>query len=208
MLKKSLYLIMFAVLLTACLPAQPTVDIQSQVNTAVAQTMESNNRIALAVQETLAAQLPANTPTAEVTATFETVDIFTDTPQPTVTPLPTNTSAPVPVQQSNVQQPWSCFVLTLRPGYGEQIKAGASFEIRWQVKNTGTQTWNNGIDVKYASGIQMTKPQRVEIGKIMAPGDIYKISLTGKAPKNQGVQQMTWIVEGANCYANVVITVK
>lgn len=207
MLKKSFYLMTFAVLLAACLPAQPTVDIQSEVNTAVAQTMEANNRIAQAVQETVAAQLPANTPTAEVTATFETVNIFTDTPQPTVTPLPTSTSAPLPAQ-SNAPQPWSCFVLTIKPAYGEEIKAGSNFEIRWQVKNTGTRTWDPGFDVKYAGGIKMTKPERVEISQGLAPGETYKISITGTAPKYKGIQQMTWIVESANCYANVVITVK
>lgn len=206
MLKKSLYLMTFAALLAACIPAQPTADIQSQVNTAVAQTMEANNRIAQAVEQTVAAR-DVSSPTPEVSATFETVQIFTDTPEPTFTPFPTNTSAPIPAP-ANIQQPRSCFVLTLRPGYMEEIKAGASFEIRWQIKNTGTLAWDSGIDVKYASGVKFTQKERVEIGEVMDPGEIYKISITGKAPKNKGVQQMTWLVESINCYANVVIVVK
>ena len=205
MLKKSLYLIAFAVLLTACLPGQPTADIQSQVNTAVAQTMESNNRIALAVEQTVAAQQSLNSPTPEASATFEIISIFTDTPVPTFTPFPTNTSAPIP---ANVQLPYSCFVTTVRPEYLEVIKAGSNFEIRWIVKNTGTNTWDSGVDIKYASGVKMTNPERVEINKTMAPGDTFKISITGKAPNKSGVQQMTWIVENARCYANVAITVK
>ncbi|MBI3169556.1 MAG: hypothetical protein HYZ22_13820 [Chloroflexi bacterium] len=205
MLKKSLYLTAFAVLLAACVPAQPTVDIQAQVNTAVAQTMEANNRISQAVEQTVAAQLPANTVTAS--ATFESISIFTDTPVPTLTPFPTNTSAPIPAG-ADVQQPRSCFVATIRPEYMEEIKAGASFEIRWQVKNTGTLSWDSGVDVKYASGAKMTEKERVEISEVMDPGETYKISITGKAPKNKGVQQMTWIVEGINCYANVAIVVK
>lgn len=207
MLKKSLYLMTFAVLLAACLPAQPTVDVQSQVNTAVAQTMEANNRIAQAVEQTVAARQPLDAPALEASATFEIVPIFTDTPLPTFTPFPTNTSAPIPAPV-DVQQPRSCFVLTIRPEYMEEIKAGSNFEIRWQVKNTGTLAWDSGVDVKYASGVKMTEKERVEISEVMDPGEIYKISITGKAPKNKGVQQMTWIVESINCYANVVIFVK
>jgi hypothetical protein len=206
MLKKSILLTICAVLLASCLPLQqPTVDVQSQVNTAVAQTMEANNRIAESVEQTVAAQQPVNTPTLEATATFEIVQIPTDTPFPTLTPRIFPTDPPAPAA---VQQPYSCFVLTVKPAYGEEIKAGASFEIRWNVKNTGTRAWDSGVDVKYGSGVKMTKPERVEISNALAPGEIFKISLTGQAPKNTGVQQMTWVVEGVGCYANVVITVK
>lgn len=206
MLKKFLLLTTFALLLAACLPSAPQpVDVQSQVNTAVAQTMEANSRIAESVALTVAAHQPLNSPTPEASATFEIVPIFTDTPLPTFTPFPTNTSAPAPV---NVQVPYSCFVTTVRPDYLEVIKAGSNFEIRWIVKNTGTNTWDSGVDVKFAGGTNFTDRERVEINKTMAPGDTFKISITGKAGKKTGVQQMSWIVENARCFANVAITVK
>lgn len=211
MSKKMLILVTLAVMLSACLPSQQpaaTVDVRSEVNTAVAQTMQVNTQIAEAVVLTVDAQRTLNTPTPESTATFEVVQIFTDTPFPSNTPrpFPTNTaSLPIPPA---AQQPYSCFVLTIKPDYLEEINAGANFEIRWNIKNTGARTWDVGLDLKYASGTKMTNPERVEIGKALAPGESYKISLTGKAPNKTGVQQMTWIVEGNLCYANVVITVK
>jgi len=213
MQRKFTILLLLAVLLSACLPTgQSQQDVDSIVNTVVAQTMEANARIEEAVNQTLTAQAPLATATLEFTATpeptFEPLIIITDTPFPTST----NTNVPfVPQSQSQQQptaQPYSCYVETRFPAYREEIKAGSNFEIRWFVKNTGTRTWDAGVDLKYASGVKMTTAERVEIKNALAPGEIYKISITGKAPKNSGVQQMTWIVEGKLCYANVVITVK
>ncbi|MFN3490667.1 MAG: NBR1-Ig-like domain-containing protein [Anaerolineales bacterium] len=198
-------------ILSACIPGQSQQDIDSVVNTVVAQTMEANARIEQAVNQTLTAQAPFATATLEFTATpeptFEPLIIITDTPFPTLT----NTSVPfVPQSQSQqpTPQPYSCYVETRLPAYREEIKAGTNFEIRWFVKNTGTRTWDAGVDLKYASGVKMTAAERVEIKSALAPGEVYKISITGKAPKNSGVQQMTWMIEGKLCYANVVIVVK
>lgn len=202
-----IFLLVFV--LSACLPGQSQQDIDSIVNTVVAQTMEANDRIEQAVNQTLTAQTPFATATLEFTATpeptFEPLIIITDTPFPL-----TNTAIPfAPQSQSQpTPQAYSCFVETRFPAYGEEIKAGTNFEIRWFVRNTGTRAWDSGVDLKYASGVKMTTVERVEIKTALAPGEVYKISITGKAPKNSGVQQMTWIVEGQLCYANVVITVK
>lgn len=207
MQRKFTILFLLAVFVSACLPMrQSQQDIDSIVNTVVAQTMEANARIEQAVNQTLTAQAPLATATVEFTATFEPIIIVTDTQIPTLT----NTSIPFAPQSPSQATPqaYSCFVETRLPAYGEEIKAGANFEIRWFVRNTGTRTWDAGVDVKYASGVKMTSAERVEIKTPLAPNEVYKISITGTAPKNTGLQQMTWIVEGHLCYANVVITVK
>ena len=203
MQKKIMFLSLVIILLAGCLPGQTPQDVSSQINTAVAQTMQANLEIEQMVQQ------PAFTPTAEFTATveptFETIIIQPDTPVPSNTPFPTNTFAPVaPVEQ----QPYSCFVETRSPEYLEEIQAGGNFEIKWFVRNTGTKAWTAGVDVKYASGPKMTTPERVEIKTALNPGEVYKISLNAKAPNTSGQHTMTWIVEGQLCYANVVITVK
>lgn len=212
-----------AFVMGACLPGQSQEDIEGRVNTAVAQTMEAQNQIDLAVQQTLdvlngqgggddsSIVIVTDTPISIITDTpFVIVTdtpfvIITDTPlpkPPTATLVPNTISQPVP------PKPYGCYVATIKPDYGEEIKAGSNFEISWLVKNTGTREWAAGIDVKYASGPKFTNAERVEIPKALAPGESYKISLTGKAPKTKGLQRMTWIVEGNLCYANVDITVK
>lgn len=207
MQKKFTILLMLAILLAACAPGQSAQDVDSLVSTVVAQTMEANDRIEQAVNQTLTAQVPLASPTLAFTPTlvptFEPLIIITDTPLPA-----TSTPFSQPAQAQSTPQAYSCFVETRRPAYLEEIKAGSNFEIVWFVRNTGTRAWDSGIDVKYASGPKMTTPERTEIKVAMNPGDIYKISLNAKAPKNQGRHTMTWIVEGQLCYANVTITVK
>lgn len=211
--KKLLILTTLLFVLASCAPAaqsqiEPIADVQSQVNTAVAQTMEVNTQIAQAVEQTVNAQQPAFTATAELPPsaepTFEIVTIVPDTPIPPPT-FPTNTPF---VAQPPVQQAYDCFVETRSPEYLEEIKAGGNFEIKWFVRNTGTRAWDSGVDVKYASGPKMTTPERTEIKVAMNPGDVYKITLNAKAPNKPGTYTMTWIVEGQLCYANVTITVK
>ncbi len=194
--------------LAACFPARNPVDTQPLVHTAVAETMAAERRIAEAVAQTVTAQqaLPTPTieftPTAAATATFEQFTIVTDTPLPPPI-IPTKTPA-----LPTVVPLYSCFVATRSPANMAEIPAGAPFEIRWIVINTGRRAWNSGVDVKFDSGVKMTNVSRVEIPVSLAPKESYKITLSARAPAKKGVQRMTWVVEGKMCYAQVVITVK
>ncbi|MDP2778277.1 MAG: hypothetical protein Q8O48_11605, partial [Anaerolineales bacterium] len=67
MRKTMFVLVTLALILTACLPGQSPVDMQSQVNTAVAQTLEARQQIEDSVAQTVAAQSLLITPTAEST---------------------------------------------------------------------------------------------------------------------------------------------
>src|SRR5690606_5451761 len=90
MQRKFTILLLLAVLLSACLPVgQSQQDIDAIVNTVVAQTMQANDRIEQAVNQTLTAQAPLPTAIIEFTATPEPVlEIITDTPFPTATNTP------------------------------------------------------------------------------------------------------------------------
>lgn len=192
-----------ALFLGACLPATPggqdptqtPQDVQSQVETAVAQTIEAQNQVGTFVAQTLAAQ---------ATATF-TVTPFTI---PTLTPfiIPTSTNRPsgggVPSKPE-----YSCDVIRLRPTAYTEINRGQKFDIKMTIVNNGTRSWYAGYDYKYSGGAQMTTTTFVEL-PAMAPGDQYQVVLDAVAPAERGNQTMTWMVQGQLCFGYVVITVK
>lgn len=193
-------------LITACLPGQDPAEVESQIQTAIAQTMQVNELVARNVEGTLTAMVPAATATLSVTdtptATLEPVIIDTDTPIPPPV-FPTD-----PPAVAKTQPPYSCYVSTLKPKSGQEMGPGDSFEIVMIVVNTGTATWRSGVDVKHAGGSKLTGASRVQIGVAMAPGDQFKFSLTGNAPKDNGLYYMSWMVEGPICYGQVSIVVK
>ncbi len=198
----------FVFLISACLPGQNEAEFESRVQTAIALTMQVNEQVARNVSNTLTALAPIASPTPvatdtpAVTDTLEPLIIDTDTPFPPLI-FPSDTPAP-----ARTQPPYSCYISTLSPKSGLEVNPGDSFEIRWIVVNTGTARWNAGVDVKFAGGVNLTGPSRVEIPVPMNPGDQYKIVLTGKAPANGGLKYMSWKVDGPICYASVTIMVK
>ena len=90
---------------------------------------------------------------------------------------------------------------------GTYYKPKKTFDIRWTITNTGTKSWPAGLDVKYYSGPEMTTVKFVEL-PAMAPGDAHEIILDAVSPAKQGLQVMTWIVEGKLCYPYVAIRVE
>lgn len=194
-------------LVTACLPVQDQQELESRVNTAVAQTMEANNQIANAVAATVSAQSPLSTPTAA------TDPILT----PTETPLafPTFTFTPIVIlisptstRQVSRQAEYACGVINRRPFDNSEFHKGDKFDVKWTIVNIGTKTWAKGVDVKYYSGTQLTNYKRVEIPKIMNPNDTYTIVMDATAPDTKGRHVMTWAVDGPMCYPYTAIVVK
>ena len=215
-------------LLVACAPGEELPspeEIQAAINTAVAQTMEAEEQIADSVAMTVAVQntqtavaIPtqtntlAQTDTPVVAATFEPAIIITDTPLASntpVTPSPTFPPPPTDPPAATVEVPlYACDVDNAAPKDSEEVKPGENFKIKWMIVNTGTKALPAGVDVKYAGGSQMTTVTRVEIPNALQPGESYTLVLNAVAPKEQGLQYMTWVVEGPLCYAYVAINVK
>lgn len=209
---KMIILVAFVLVLAACLPGQDQADVQSQVNTAVAQAMETSQRqieesvaLTVAAQQvelTLAADQPVLTeePVLELTST-PTLEI------PTLAPLiPTNT----PIANNPPRQPpaYACNAINRKPVDNTEFNRNAKFDIKWTIVNTGTQTWPAGTDVKYLSGPHMSTVDRVEIPKEMKPNDTYVVNLDAKAPDKKGFFVMTWTLDGQMCYPYVAINVK
>ncbi len=209
MRKPLIVLISLAFLAAACLPGQQ--DVQGQVETAVAQTMQAQNEIENFVAQTVQAQAALASPTALDTPTL----VSTSTPIlfPTLTPI-VATVTPIPVSSGGgggggvTKAQYSCDIIRQRPFDNSEIVQGGDFDIKWTILNTGTKTWDPGVDIKYFSGPQMSSVTRVEIPYAMEPGDQFDIVLDAVAPEEKGFQVMTWAVDGAYCYPYVAIIVK
>lgn len=195
-----------ALFLGACLPAAPggqdpqntqsPQDVQSEVETAVAQTIEAQNQVGTFVAQTMAAQA-----TATVTVTPFTI--------PTLTPFVISSPTSRPVSGGGVpaKADYACDFIRLRPTAYTEINRGQKFDIKMTIVNNGTRSWYAGYDLKYSGGAQMTTTTFIEL-PAMAPGDQYEVVLDAVAPSERGNQTMTWMVEGQLCFGYVVITVK
>jgi hypothetical protein len=199
-------------LLAACAPAPaPTADpnlINSQIATSVALTVASQNLDTAQAQPTITSSpIPTDTPAPSPTPEFVEVTLPTDTPitnivSPTSQPASNDTPGP-----TSTPALYACDAYAQSPNYQEQMDPGESFDIRWVIVNTGTRPWPRGFDVKYVNGAQMTGPKVVEIPVEMNPNDTYTILLDATAPNKEGLQYMTWMVEGQLCFPSVSINV-
>jgi hypothetical protein len=212
MRKIQIVLISLIFLLTACAPGQNAADVQSQIETAVAQTVEAQAQIENSVAQTVAAQAALASPTIAPSFT----PIFTNTPVvfPTLTPI-VATVTPIPVSGGGggggggvYKAEYSCDIIHRRPFDNSEMNGGTEFDIKWTILNNGTKTWDPGVDVKYYSGPQMTTATLIEIPNAMKPGDQFDIVMDATAPMEKGFQVMTWVVQGQYCYPYVAIIIK
>jgi hypothetical protein len=172
--------------------------IQSDIETAVAQTVEAQNQIATSVAQTVAAQA-TDTPTP--TATLFSL--------PTVTPFVISTPTIISGNGGGGVPPkaeYSCDVIHQRPYDNQEFLHGQEFDIKWTILNTGTKTWPAGYDLKYLSGPLMTNAGAQELPQ-MAPGDQFSVVFDAVAPEEPGFHVMTWIVQGQLCYPYIAIIV-
>jgi hypothetical protein len=197
-------------LLSACAPTAAPAATQDPA--LVQQLIEQSVELTVAAQniQTLEAQalIPAATNTPLPTQT-EAASVL-----PTATPFvivpPTNTAVPVsgggggslPV----VKPDYDCTVTAQLPLDNAVYKPNKDFDINWTIVNTGAKTMQAGLDLKYLSGPLMTNVEFVEL-PALKPGESYKIILDAKSPKKEGLQVMTWVVEGKLCFPHIAIEV-
>jgi len=212
-MNKILFAVMAGVLLlAACIPAtqpQPTQDpsnIEHQVATSVALTVEAQNALTASAQpqESPATNTPLPTQTEAVPAS--------PTPLiPTATPFvvvpPTSVPSGGGGGSSYVKPNFACDSISRKPKDNTYFKPNAHFDIKWTIINTGAKAWPAGYDLKYFSGPKMASPTRVEL-PAMDPGDTYNVDLDGVAPSEQGFAVMTWTIDGQICYPYVAIIVE
>jgi hypothetical protein len=200
------------VLLTACLPAQPTQDpddAANQVATSVALTVAAQN----AQTQAAVSPTPVATNTTLPTQTSESV-VPSPTLVATLTALPTATAIALPTSVSggggggtSTRREYSCDTIRRRPLDNTSYRPGDTFDIKWTIINTGTKTMVAGLDLKYNSGAQMTSRTRVELPELK-PGAEFAVDFDAVAPAKEGTYIMTFIVEGGLCYPYVAIIVE
>jgi hypothetical protein len=140
---------------------------------------------------------PTNTP--DQTATVERALFLTlIAPTPTGTPAPTPTDTPPPTDtpdQTAVALANCTFDATLdehvtiRPG--QYLRAGASFEKTWRLRNSGDCAWPAGTTLIFVSGDQMGAEDEVEVEPI-APGETVDVSVAMRAPNANGSYAGAW----------------
>jgi hypothetical protein len=201
-----------SVFIGACLPAAPSAqqapqvqntqslqDSQSQINAAVAQTIEAQDQIETAVALTTEAQYTP-TPTA------------TEFSIPTLTPFVVSTPTNRPSGGSGggsapAKADYSCDIILLRPRAYAVFHRGQEFDIKMTVVNNGARAWYQGFDLKYAGGPKFSPVTHVEL-PAMAPNARHEVVLDAIAPAERGDQTMTWTVEGRICFGYVTIRVE
>ncbi len=200
--KASLVVLVLAGLISACGPAPSGLSpeqVQVQVATSVAQTVEAQNNMGTAVALTVSAVAPAATATLAPTD----VPLFLPTLTPLATVTPFVAAPPSGGGGGSTKPDWACDVNT-RPFDNTAFKPGDPFDIKWIITNTGSKTWVAGKDLEYFSGPMLTNHSGVQLPQIK-PGDTYTFTADANAPLDKGFYVMTWKLEGGFCWPYVAI---
>ena len=160
-----------ALTLSACGTPSQT---QTNISTAVAQTVQAQNSL------TKVANIPIATsaPSLESTATADLAA--------------TNTTAPV------VGAPGCTTSARLageNPPDGTLLKPGETFLKTWSLQNTGTCTWDTTYKLVYRSGELLGGLVSYPLPEVVAPGDTKDISIYLKAPDNEGQVTGYWAIQ-------------
>jgi polar amino acid transport system substrate-binding protein len=103
---------------------------------------------------------------------------------PTPTPAPTSTPAPPAACEDGL-----VFVKDLTQG--GDMKPGQAFTKGWQVRNSGTCTWNTGYRLVFVSGHKMGG-EPVAVAREVKPGETYDLQVNLVAPLQPGTYQGLW----------------
>lgn len=150
------------------------------------------------------------TPTSTATNTLEPTQTFTPAP-PTATPTATFRPWTLTPAYSATPADYGCKLTSVSPSSNTEFKVGESFDGKWVVKNTGTQTWTaNEMDIRFASGTNFQKSGAtlLDLGADVAPDNSYTVVIDMVAPANTGTYSTSWTMNqggGAVCTLNLTI---
>jgi len=222
---KTMFALVVVSLLVACAPGQEPPspeEIQAAIDTAVAQTMEAEGRIATSVAMTVAAQ---DAETAAAAAALPTATPVPPEPLPTLTPiLPTATPFAAATSGgsggsggssggggSSGTADYACSYISKSPKDNTEFHRTNTFDVKFTIVNTGTKTWEAGKDVSLLGnpGGTLSIPTGfvVELPK-MEPGDKFTVGpFDAQAPDDPGHYVIDFKVEGPICYPYVAFNV-
>ena len=232
--KLTLFVLLF-LLLTSCTagaPPAPTVDVNAintaAVATAMGQLSAQFTQTALAAPSATA--IPTNTavslttpvggsPVATTSGALPTVS-FNSTPGaspiPGFTPLASPAAPSGPTASLGDACNNNVFEADITIPDNSIMKPGEDFIKTWQVRNTGTCTWDEGYVLAFIGGDRAIDPTNYEFKKssdFVAPNTSVQLSIPLTAPLTPGTYQGTWRMQSDSGYffgtpLTVIIEVK
>jgi hypothetical protein len=157
------------------------------------------------VNNTLPTLRPSRTP--EPTATRVILPTFT----PSKTIRPTTPSGGG--GGSGAVGGGSCDIIYQYPADDTVMVAGTPFDMRWTIKNTGSDSWRaDSIDVRYMSGAKMHSGNDLrDLPYDVGAGGAVDILISMRAPTTKGIYTTNWALTAGNaakCRFFVVIEVQ
>ena len=194
-----------AAVLAACAPGQASpAQVESQVGTSVAMTVQAQDGMAAAVAATLTAQAPASTATIPPTPIVLSLPTSSDPANATATPF-----VVVPASgggSSGSGTPlYSCSVREVKPKVN-QFKPGDPIDVVWVITNTGSKAWPSSKDLHLMNSTVISTYVGGEL-PALKPGDSTTISFEANAPAKPGLYGMQFKVEGGLCFPALNIEV-
>ncbi len=187
-MKKTLAILLLALVLSACAPAvpiEPTPDVNA-IRTSAASTVVSEFTLTAAVFTPTTQPLPTETATQQFLP-------------PTETPAVLNTLDPTQaaLTPDALCDDYSFEIATLDVTIpdGTPMTPGQEFVKTWKIKNTGICTW----DTSYKAIFSYSSPpnermsaQPVPLAALVAPGEEVDVSVQFKAPSTAGEYTGYW----------------
>jgi hypothetical protein len=207
-------------LLVACAPGviqtPSPEEIEDQVATSVAMTIEAQGQVATSVALTVAAQeteaaaaMPSATPSPLAPPTLTPV-LTTATPFPTSTPSGGSGSGGSSGGGGTSSAKFSCDIIRQRPIDNTEYKRTNTFDVTFAILNNGTTAWDAGKDLVLLGNPGPTlinPPGTIELPK-MEPGDVFTVGpFDAVAPDDPGRYVIDFKLEGGFCYPYVAFYV-
>ncbi len=209
--KAIMILLAVALTLSACLPAaqetespqventQSLIDVQSQINTSVAQTIEAQNQIGTFVAQTIEAQA-----TLTPSATPFTIPTFTPFVISTATVRASGGggggggSGGGSGSGGSGSPQYDCALVNQKPRDGDTIyRPGDSFDVVWTLKNTGTKVLDSTTSLIYIGGTSMSPTAGFMLGYDVDPGDTFSVRIEVDAPAVTGLDKKQFTMQWA-----------
>lgn len=124
----------------------------------------------------------------------------TPPPQPTATiklfPSPTMIYPPISSTQIIVRTPTAaCYKLEIQSETyedGTVVYPGEKFRKVWELKNTGSCTWEEGTALVYNRGVDFNANANLLLSDDVPPGETYEVGIYLTAPETPGLNTGYW----------------
>jgi hypothetical protein len=114
------------------------------------------------------------------------------------------------VESAPASSGYACTLLSQSPKDYTKMKTRQSFDMKWNVRNTGSHIWYaNWVPFKYMGGAKMqTHGDRFSLPGNVGRGEKIRLVVDMEAPKTQGIYSTTWgLFSGGTAFCRVTLTI-